>query len=289
MNTQNLDTKEVKTWCPGCPNFSVLQSIKTALAELVNEGKLDIKNAVMVTGIGCNAKIFDYVNINGFYGLHGRSMPTALGISLANPNLAVMAFAGDGDTYAEGMEHLVHNSRFNANIKMFVQNNQAFSLTTGQASPVSEEGFVDPVNISGVKEKPLNPIELALASGATFVARGYAMEPTHLKDLMKAAILHKGFAFVDILMACLIYHNQTSYFKNIYKLGPGHDTSDLQTAKKAAREWDYCYNKEQKIPIGIFYQTEERPVLSSKWPNFTTAWKDVSRKINWEKGIKEFQ
>ena len=289
MNPQALDTKEEKTWCHGCPNNGILQSIKNALSELVNENKLKIKDVVVVTGVGCHAKIYDYINTNAFYGLHGRVLPTCLGVRLSNPELTVIGFGGDGATYSEGIAHFIHNCRHNADIKMFVHNNQTFSLTTGQATPVSEKGFIDGTNPSGVKEQPLNPVELALVSGATFVARGYALDPSHLKDLMKQAIDHKGFAFIDILQPCIIYHNQTPYFqKNIYKLGIDYNVSDFEAALLKTREWDYCFDTDKKVPIGVFYKIQ-KPIFEEKWPNFKQPWYKVERKMDWEEGVKEFK
>ncbi|MBI2038647.1 MAG: 2-oxoacid:ferredoxin oxidoreductase subunit beta, partial [Candidatus Nealsonbacteria bacterium] len=132
MEPQDLNTKEENTWCPGCPNFVILETTKKALAELANEGKISIQNTAVVTGIGCHAKTFDYLDISSFYGIHGRVLPTALGIKLGNPNLTVLGFGGDGDTYAEGLDHFIHNCRYNVDIKMFVHNNQVFALTVGQ-------------------------------------------------------------------------------------------------------------------------------------------------------------
>ncbi len=259
------------------------------MVELVNENKLDIKNVAAVTGIGCHAKVYDYINVNAFYGLPGRVLPTCLGLSLSNPELKVLGFAGDGDTYAEGISHFIHNCRYNSDIKLCVHNNQVFSLTTGQATPVSEEGFIDAANPSGTREKPFNPIELALVAGATFVARSYALDAEHLKETMKAAIQHKGFAYIDILMPCIIYHNKAVYFqKNLYKLGPDYNSKDFQAALKKGREWDYCYDGGKKIPLGIFYKNE-RPVFSEKWPNFSEPWYKVERKMDWIKGIEEFK
>src|SRR3989344_6617795 len=140
MEPKDLNTKEENTWCPGCPNFVILETVKKALAELTNEGKIQIKDTAVVTGIGCHAKIFDYLNINSFYGLHGRVLPLALGIKLGNPNLTVLGFGGDGDTYAEGLEHFIHNCRYNADLTMLAHNNQVFSLTTGQFTPTTEKG-----------------------------------------------------------------------------------------------------------------------------------------------------
>jgi len=281
MKPEELKTKEVITWCPGCSNFKILQAFQEAVAELGVA-----KNTVIVSGIGCHAKIYDYVNLKSFYGIHGRVLPIAFGVKLGDPTLNVVGFGGDGDTYAEGMEHFVHNCRYNADLTMFVHNNQVFSLTTGQATPTSEKGFKDGSTPLGVAEKPINPIVLALEAGAGFVARGYAMDVPHLKELMKKAINYRGFAFVDILQPCIIYHNVIPYLqKNIYKMS--HDTSDFKTALEKAREWDYCYDKDQKVPTGVFYESE-RPAFESQWPQLKNPWHKIKREINWQNAIKEF-
>ena len=178
---QNLNTKEENTWCPGCPNFGILQASKEALTDLIKENKVKAKDITIVTGIGCHAKIFDYLNVNSFYGIHGRVLPICLGINVSNPELTVIGFGGDGDTYAEGISHLVHTCRHNPDLTMIVHNNQVFSLTIGQATPTSEKGFISGSTPLGIKEQPLNPLALALISGASFVARGYALEIGHLK------------------------------------------------------------------------------------------------------------
>ncbi len=281
MKPEELKTKEVITWCPGCPNFKILQAFQEAIAEL---GVAE--NTAIVSGIGCHAKIYDYVNLKGFYGIHGRVLPIAFGVKLGDPTLNVVGFGGDGDTYAEGMEHFIHNCRYNADLTMFVHNNQVFSLTTGQATPTSEKGFQDGSTPLGVAEKPINPIVLALEAGAGFVARGYAMDVPHLKELMKKAINYEGFAFVDILQPCIIYHNVIPYLqKNIYKMS--HDISDFKAALEKAREWDYCYNEDQKVPIGVFYKSK-RPTFGSQWPQLKKPWHKVERKIDWKNAIKEF-
>jgi 2-oxoglutarate ferredoxin oxidoreductase subunit beta len=282
MNPENLKTKEEITWCPGCANFGILKAFQEAILELDSA-----KNTAIVTGIGCHAKIYDYLNLKGFYGLHGRVLPIALGIKLGNPDLTVVGFGGDGDTYAEGMEHFIHSCHANADLTMLVHNNQVFSLTTGQATPTSEKEFKDGSTPLGVQEKPINPIILSLEAGASFVARGYAMDIPYLKDLIKQAVSHQGFSFIDILQPCLIYHNVTPYFqKNVYKLD--HDTSDFETALKKAREWDYCFDKDQRVPIGIFYQ-KERPTLESQWPQLKKPWHTIKRKINWQNVTREFK
>jgi len=257
MDIKKLKTNEKITWCPGCLNNSILLAVRQALSRLVERKKIRQKNIVAVTGIGCHAKIYDYLNTNAFYSIHGRVLPTALGIKTANPDLTVLGFGGDGDTYAEGISHFVQAGRYNADITMIVYNNQVFALTVGQATPTTEKDFVDGSTPFGVKEMPLNPLAIALISGAGFVARGYALNVSHLTQLIERAILHKGFSFIDVLQPCLKFHNTIPYLKkNIYQLDDDYNFSDFQAALKKAMEWNYCYKDNTKIPIGIFYQRE---------------------------------
>lgn len=290
MKPEDLNTKEIKTWSPGCPNFGILTSAKEALAELANKGKISIKNTALVTGIGCHGKIYDYLNLNGFNGLHGRVLPVCQGMKLGNPKLTVIGFGGDGDTFDEGISHFVHACRYNTNITMLVHTNQVFALTTGQANAITEKGFIDGSTPLGLGEKPINPVVLALEMGATFVARGYALQGPHLKELIKKAIIHQGFAFIDVLQPCIIYHKYSApYFnKNVYKIEETHDTGNLNQALERAREWDYSYEKDTKIPIGIFYETN-RPIFESQWPQLKKPWHTLKRKPDWSKITEEFK
>ena len=283
MKIEELDTKKERTWCPGCTNNAILQAVKKAIVNLVNKKRVELKNIVAVTGIGCHAKVYDYLNVNGFYALHGRVLPVMLGIKIANPQLTVLGFGGDGDTYAEGIAHFVHACRYNVDATMIVHDNQVFALTTGQATPTSEKGFKAKSVPSGVREKPLNPIVLALLNGATFVARGFALEINHLTKLIEEAIAHKGFSFIDVLQPCLVYHdhNTISYFKqHIYKL---KGVRSYEEAVKKAMEWNYCFDG--KIPIGIFYKIN-KPIYEEQWGS--KPYYDVKRKTNW-KIIEEFK
>ena len=165
-HSPSLGTSTKNTWCPGCFNFQVLAGVKNVLEKTKNPKK----NFAIVTGIGCHAKIFDYLNLNGINSLHGRVLPTCLGLKVGNPNLNVIGFSGDGDAYAEGISHLIHAARYNSDFAYFVHNNQVFALTIGQPTPTTELGFKDKTTPQGVKVKPMNPIALMLASGASFVA-----------------------------------------------------------------------------------------------------------------------
>ena len=252
MNTNKLSTKNTNTWCPGCPNFLILASVKKALAKLI-AGGMKQEDFAMVTGIGCHAKIFDYLNISGIYGLHGRVIPIALGITLGNPKLSVMGFAGDGDTYAEGMEHFIHAGRHNSDFTLIVHDNQSFSLTAGQATPTSQQGYKNKAEPFGELRKPVNPIKLALASGASFIARCNALDIEHTAEIIEKAVKHKGFAFIEIMQKCLIYNlDMNDLDKLMYKQ---ENKDNIKKALELADEWDYN-SKKGKIPIGIIYQKE---------------------------------
>ena len=251
----NISTSKKPTWCPECYNFQILEGVKKVLEEKIKSEK-DRQKYAIVTGIGCHAKIFDYLNLNGINTLHGRVLPTCLGIKVGNPNLIVLGFAGDGDAYAEGMEHLIHAARYNSDFKYIVHNNQVFALTVGQPTPTTEIGFKDKTTPQGVKVQPLNPIKLMLASGASFVARVFA-DVKQIEYVLKKALKHKGFAFIEVLQPCLVFHPDTDYKNKIYSLEKkGHNKNNFEEAWKRAEEFDY--NIAKKIPVGIFYQKREK-------------------------------
>ena len=257
MTNTNLSTPIIPNWCLGCFNFQVLAGVKKVLAEEIAKGK----ETAIVSGIGCHAKIFDYINLPGINTLHGRVPPTCLGMKVANPKLNVIGFSGDGDAYAEGMEHLIHAARFNSNFKYFVHNNQVFALTVGQPTPTTEVGYKDKTTPLGVKTYPINPIKLMLAAGASFVARVYA-DVNQIEYVLKEALEHKGFAFIEILQPCLIFHPDRGYKEKTYSLEEkGHDKTNWNEAMKRAEEFDY--NTIKRIPLGIFYQVE-KPVYEEE-------------------------
>lgn len=254
-----FETKERITWCPGCPNYLIKKAVDEALARLVKQGFCRKEELVMVTDIGCNSKIYDYLNLSGFYGLHGRTLPVALGIKIGNPKLKVICFGGDGGTYNEGVSHLVHACRYNQDINIFVFNNQVFSLTTGQATATTEEGFVEKTHPKGVKERPLNPIGLVLESGASFVARVSALDLGQMTEVFEEAVKHKGFSFVEILQPCLAYHDISNFLRgNVYKI----ERMALDRAKEEAGKWDYT--QKGKAATGIFFK-EERVTFAEKY------------------------
>jgi 2-oxoglutarate ferredoxin oxidoreductase subunit beta len=254
MEKNNLDLKTKNTWCPGCSNFGISQAIKNAISILEKKG-IGKERFVLTTGIGCHAKIVDYLNINTFYGLHGRAVALAEGVKIANPNLKVIVCSGDGDSYNEGISHLIHAAKRNIDLTVLIHNNRNFALTTGQFSATSPRGFIGRSSPEGSLEPAFNPLELMIASGATFVARGYAANVNHLTNLIVQAVEHKGFSFIDILQPCLIWFNTLeNYNQRVYELKENNLSSKEKAIQKIL-EWDY--NDGEKIPIGIFYKAEK--------------------------------
>lgn len=252
-------------WCPGCGNFSIIRCLKNALDDL---GK-DPYKVVMAAGIGQAAKTPQYVSANSFCGLHGRSLPAATAIKIANEDLTVIVNSGDGDSYGEGGNHFIHTIRRNINITHFVHDNQIYGLTKGQASPTTAEGHVTGVQPSGNMNTALNPLLIAIASGAGFVARSFSGDPEHLQEVMKQAINYKGYALVDILQPCVSFNkiNTFSYYKDrVYHLQDDYDPTNKVAAMEKAMEFG------DTIPIGILYQEEtpdfhqRNPILSKGSP-----------------------
>ena len=267
----NLKTNSEITWCPGCPNHMILEAVK----QTITKSKIDQKQFAITTDIGCHAKMFDYLNLSGIYCLHGRAIPTAIGMKLGNPNLKVLAFAGDGAAYAEGIAHFIHAFKHNADMTLILHDNQSFSLTTGQPTPTSQQGFKSKSQPLGVFDKPFNPIKLALASNATFIARTNARDIPHMISTFSKAIAHKGFSFVEVIQDCLIFNlDANNKDKLMYKI---KENSDKKIAEKLADQFDYN-SKSGKIPLGIIYKSDGKS-LAEKWPQLK---KLLNSKKNWQ-------
>jgi 2-oxoglutarate/2-oxoacid ferredoxin oxidoreductase subunit beta len=251
MTGRNLVTEAQNTWCPGCGNFTIQHTLKNILAGMEKDGK-SLDDVVLVSGIGCHAKIADYLNINTFYSLHGRTIPVATGIKLANPDLTVICCCGDGDCYAEGLDHLIFAAKRNIDITVIVHDNRVYGLTTGQYTPTSPLGFKGKSTPLGTAEYPLNPLELLLVSGATYIARGYTRKMPQLEILLREGIAHRGFSFIDVLQICATFFPATDYYApRIYDL-VDHDRTDFNAACSRMREWDY--SGDAKIALGTFYE-----------------------------------
>ena len=260
VTLEDFNSDDPVAWCPGCGNFSILKALKQALVEIQQQPH----ELVIVSGIGQAPKTPHYLRCNCFNGLHGRTLPVATGIKLANHKLTVVAQGGDGDGYGEGGNHFLHTMRRNINITYLVHNNQIYGLTKGQASPTSDAGFVTKTTPRGSINPACNPLLLAVASDCSFVARGFAGEIDHLADLIKAGIQHKGFALIDILQPCVSF-NRVNTFKwysdRVYEIDSDstYDTKDRLNAFQKAQEWG------DKIPIGIIYRIQ-RPTLEEQIP-----------------------
>ena len=248
-------------WCPGCGNFGIRNALLGALSEL----GLTREKVVMVSGIGQAAKMPQYINTSFFNGLHGRALPPATSIKASNPDLTVVVESGDGDIYGEGGNHFLHATRRNPDISLFVHDNMVYGLTKGQASPTSREGMVTPVQVTGVFEKPLNPMALAISLDVPFVARAMASDLEGMKEIMKKAILHKGFALVDIFQPCVSFNKYNTYqwFKeNTYYLDKDYDPTNRKEAFAKACE-------ELPFPLGIIYLNEARIPFEENLPIYS--------------------
>ncbi|MGQ9597980.1 MAG: 2-oxoacid:ferredoxin oxidoreductase subunit beta [Anaerolineae bacterium] len=244
---------EVKpTWCPGCGDFGVLASLYQALAQL----QLDPTRTVVVSGIGCSSRLPFFVQTYGFQTAHGRVLPVATGIKIANPDLTVIAVGGDGDGFSIGGGHLVHAVRRNPDLTYVVMDNEVYGLTKGQTSPTSPLGFKTKSTPFGSADAPINPMAWALASGVSFAARGFSGNPKQLADLIVQGIQHPGFAFIQTMSPCPTFHNTfDSWRACIEDLPPDHDPTDRMQALAQAFRTD-------AIPVGVFYR-EVRPTLES--------------------------
>ena len=254
-----MNTPAKNTWFPGCGNFGILSALKGALVEV----GIEREQVVAVSGIGCHGKISDYVNVNTFHGIHGRVLPLATGIKLANPALAVFGFSGDADCYDEGWDHFCHAVRRNIDVTLIVHNNMILRLTTGQTTATSQTGFRTKSTPFGSAVPPLNPIAHALVSNGSFVARGFAGDPKHLQSLIVQAARHRGFNYIDIFQPCVTFNylNTFEWFRQrVYKLEEArHDVSDRQKALEKSLEWG------DRIPIGVFYK-DDRPTFRDNLP-----------------------
>lgn len=263
MSTLEDYKGQTPAWCPGCGNFGILKSFKEAAVEL----GIEPHQMTIVSGIGQAGKFPHYIQCNTFNGLHGRTLPVATGMKLANHDMLVMAVAGDGDCYGEGGNHFIHAIRRNVNVKLFVHDNQIYGLTKGQASPTSMEGTVTKNQSSGVFSEQLNPVALAVALDCSFVARSFAGDGEHLKAMVKEAISHKGFALLDILQPCVTFNRVNTYEwyrKRTYRIEPEYNPTDRVAAFRKALEWG------DRIPIGVLYKKDRLtyedmvPVLKEK-------------------------
>ncbi|MBP9700407.1 2-oxoacid:ferredoxin oxidoreductase subunit beta [Candidatus Woesebacteria bacterium] len=258
-----LKTPNFPTWCPGCGDYGIWSAIKKALSELA----IPQEDLVIVFGVGCSGNMADFLRSYGFHALHGRALPVAEAIKLANHRLKVLIVAGDGDTYGEGMGHFIAACRGNHDITLLVHNNQVYGLTTGQAAPTTPKERKTKSTPMGQVEVPVNPIALAVSSGATFVARGYAGNIPVTADLIKKGLNHTGFSLVDVLQPCVTFNKTNTHgWYNEHLDILAADTE--MTSKEAA--WKLSEDPE-KLHLGVYFEDTTKlayhqtiPCLSEK-------------------------
>lgn len=251
VKNNDFNITEETAWCPGCGNFPLRKALSSALKEL----DIDADQVAMFTGIGQAAKMPHYINLNGFNGLHGRSFPPAVGTRVGNHELKVIVESGDGCSYGEGGNHILHNIRRNPDVTHLVHNNQIYGLTKGQASPTSEEYIETGIQIKGTTATPFHPVQFAVGMGASFVARSFVGDQDHLKEMIKKAMNHRGYALIDILQPCVSFNKINTYqwySERVYKLDSNYDPENIDEAFKKSREWG------DSIPIGVIYKNEQK-------------------------------
>jgi 2-oxoglutarate ferredoxin oxidoreductase subunit beta len=257
LDIKAFDSEAENTWCAGCGDFAILRSLKLALTEL----GIASHEALVVSGIGCGSKLPDYMRINGFMTIHGRPLPAATGAKLANPDLHVIVVNGDGDSYGIGGNHFLHSCRRNPNITHIVEDNQIYGLTKGQYSPTSDQGFVTTTSPDGAIEQPLLPAAVALAAGATFIARTFAGDPRHMAAVIVEGIQHQGYSLIDVLQPCVTFNRVNTYDwyrERVYKLEEDYDPTNRDSARAMAYEW------EDRIPLGVIYRNDEAPTYEAQ-------------------------
>jgi len=251
-------------WCPGCGDFSVQASIQRALASIGKEPH----EVAIVSGIGCSGRISGYVNSYGFHAVHGRSLPTAQGVKLANRELTVIAAGGDGDGFGIGLNHFMHAVRRNMDVTYIVMDNQIYGLTKGQHSPTSAHGFKVKTTPHGNIENALVPSQIALAAGISFLAQGFSSDVNQLVSLIEQGIQHKGFSLINVFSPCVTYNkiNTYDFFKeNVFNLDKveGYDTTDVASAMKVIHEHN-------GLVTGLIYQDKSRVAYEDQIYNYRT-------------------
>ncbi len=239
------------TFCPGCGDWGITVSIKSAFVQL----GLDPSTIFVVFGIGCSGNMNDFLNAYAIHALHGRALPNAIGAKLANHTMPVVAVVGDGDCFGEGGNHLIHACRGNHNITVIVHDNGVYGLTTGQVAPTAQKGFKSKSTPAGIIETPVNPLALALTQGATFVAQTFAGDANHVIDMIKKGIAHKGFSLINVLQPCVTFNKINTYqyyLSHIYKLPTDYKPDDFKAALDKSIEMS-----EEKFPLGVLYQVEK--------------------------------
>lgn len=270
------------TWCPGCGDWGIGVAVKQALIQ----SGLNPSLITAVFGIGCSGNMNDFLNAYAIHSLHGRAIPNAIGIKIANHKLPVIAIVGDGDCYGEGGNHFLHACRGNHDITVIVHDNGVYGLTTGQSAPTAQKGFKSKSTPTGIIEVPINPLSLAITSGATFVAQSFAGDVLQTVSMIKAGIEHKGFSVINILQPCVTFNKINTYqyyMQRVYKIGEDHKKDDFKIAVQKSLEMN-----EEKFPLGVVYQIE-KPSYTEQLPQIKeSALIDKERFTDFDKITKLF-
>lgn len=281
LTAKDYKSSTKPTWCPGCGDFAVLGALTSVFAER----QMDPDNTAVVSGIGCSSRFPFFTSTYGFHSIHGRALPTAIGLKAANPALEVVTVGGDGDGFSIGGNHFIHASRKNPDITYIVMDNEIYALTKGQNSPTSHDNVLTKVNPYQSVEDRVNPIMMALSFEASFVARGFSGDMPQLKDLIGQAIAHKGFSFVHVLSPCVQYNEKISFDsvkERVRQVPDDHDTTDLVSGFRLVFEPDTYYT-------GLIYK-KERPTLSEKLGEVKDKSSDnLSERAQVEELIKQFK
>lgn len=243
-DSNQLNTAKFPTWCPGCGDFAIWGAVKSAIVSL----DIPWEQLVVVYGVGCSGNMASFLKVYGYHGLHGRALPAAEGIKIANHKLKVIVVGGDGDLLGEGMGHFIASCRGNFDLTVILHNNQVYGLTTGQNAPTSLKGTKSKSTPLGVTDEPVNPVQLAIAAGAKHVARGFAGDMNHLSNLIKEGVAYDGFSLVDVLQPCVTFNKLNTYqwFRDRIEYLEKPQTSAVEALREAA--WT------SKIKIGTFYK-----------------------------------
>ncbi|MDP2691295.1 MAG: thiamine pyrophosphate-dependent enzyme [bacterium] len=280
INPKQLNSGITSTWCPGCGDHFILSALNLALQKL----NCNHEDILIVWGVGCAGNGADFMKVYGMHALHGRALPTASGAKLANPKLKVIVLGGDGDGYGIGLSHFIHTARRNLDLTYIVHNNQVYGLTLGQTSPTTEKGYCSKSTPSGVIEEPIKPIELALSSDTTFVARAYYKELKEMSELFYEAIQHRGFSLVDVLQICPTFkRNNTEEFYQEYvsPLPESWDRTDKLKAFEKAQD-------KNKLWYGVFYQENGKPTYCDELDQITDKTPaEMYRELEKPVGIRE--
>lgn len=258
------------SWCPGCGDWGIGAALKTAFVQF----KLTPSSIFVVFGIGCSGNMNDFLNAYAIHSLHGRALPNAIGIKLAQHDKPVIAVVGDGDCYGEGGNHFIHACRGNHDLTVIVHDNSVYGLTTGQVAPTAQKGLKSKSTPAGIIEVPVNPLSLAITQGATFVAQAFAGDVPHLIEMIKKGIAHRGFSLINVLQPCVTFNkvNTYQYYREkSYKLPESFDRSDINSALVRAQ----APTQSEKFPLGVIYQV--------KRPTFTDSLPQLAKKTLLEK------